>query len=161
MFQDAETWVAIAFVIFVGVMIYLGVGKKLTGGLDKRAETIKNQLDEAQRLREEAQHALAEYKRMQRDAAKEAEEILNLATKEAEIMRDRAEKDLADSIKRREEQAVTRIAQAEAEAVQQVRDLAIDVAMVAATEVLQERLDGTDGDDIITAAIRELPTRLN
>ncbi len=161
MFQDPETWVAIAFVIFVGLMIYLGAGKMITGKLDNRAEAIKNQLDEAQRLREEAQHALAEYKRMQRDAAKEAEEILGLAAEEAEIMRDRAEKDLAHSIKRRGEQAVARIAQAGAEAIQQVRDLAIDVAMAAATEVLADRLDGTDGDNIIAAAIKELPSRLN
>jgi len=161
MFQDPTTWVAVAFVIFVGLMIYLGAGKKISGALDRRAEAIKNQLDEAQRLREEAQHALAEYKRMQRDAAKEAEDILGLAAEEAEIMRERAEKDLAHSIKRREEQAVARIAQAEAEAIQQVRDLAIDVAMAAATEVLADRLDGTDGDNIITAAIKELPSRLN
>lgn len=161
MFQDPQTWVAVAFVLFVGLVIYLGAGKKISGALDRRAESIKNQLDEAQRLREEAQHALAEYKRMQRDAAKEAEEILGLAAEEAEIMRERAEKDLAHSIKRREEQAVARIAQAEAEAIQQVRDLAIDVAMAAATEVLADRLDGTDGDNIITAAIKELPSRLN
>ncbi len=160
MLEEAETWVAVGFVIFV-IALYRPVSKILAGALDNRAKAISDQLDEAQRLREEAQHALAEYKRMQRDAAKEAAEILKLATEEAEIMRRRAEDDLAASIKRREEQAMNRIAQAEAEATQQVRDLAVDVAMVAATEVLQDRLDGDDGDEIITAAIKELPSRLN
>ncbi len=160
MFQNPDIWIAIAFVILIAAL-YRPVSKILTGSLDNRAASIKAQLDEAQRLREEAQHALAEYKRMQRDAAKEAEEILNLAKEEADILRDRAEQALAATIKRREEQAVARIAQAEAEAIQEVRNLAVDVAMVAASTVLQDRLDGTDGDDIITAAIKELPARLN
>ena len=129
MFQDPEIWVAIAFIIFVGAL-FRPVSKMVTGSLDNRAETIKGQLNEAQRLREEAQHALAEYKRMQRDAAKEAEEILNLAKEEADIMRARAEQNLAATVKRREEQAVARIAQAEAEAIQEVRDLEIGRAHV-------------------------------
>lgn len=159
--KEAEFWVAVAFVIFVGGMLYLKVHKTAAGALDARAEQIKDELDEAQRLREEAQHALAEYKRMQRDAAKEAEEILRLAAREADIMRDRARDDLTQSVQRREQQAVNRIAQAEAEATQQVRDIAIDIAISATGKVLSDELRGTAGKTIIDSAIKDLPRRVN
>lgn len=159
--HEAETWVAVAFVIFVAGMFYLKVHKTAASALDARAEQIKHELDEAQRLREEAQHALAEYKRMQRDAAKEAEEILRLAASEADTLRDRARDDLARAVQRREQQAVARIAQAEAEATQQVRDIAIDIAISATGEVLSDELRGTAGKKIIDSAIQDLPKRVN
>ena len=105
MLNDPTFWVAIAFVVFVGLMVWKA-RKPVLDGIDARAERIKAELDEAQRLREEAQHALAEYKRMQRDAAKEAEEILRLAASEADTMRERARDDLSRSVQRREQQAI-------------------------------------------------------
>ncbi len=98
---------------------------------------------------------------MQRDAAKEAEEILRLAAREADIMRDRARDDLAQSVQRREQQAINRIAQAEAEATQQVRDIAIDIAISATGKVLSDELRGTAGKTIIDSAIKDLPHRVN
>lgn len=157
---EAEFWVAVGFVILV-----VAVARKIWGGatsaLDNRASQIKDELDEAKRLREEAQHALAEYKRLQRDAAKEAEEILRLASNEADIMRERARDELTQAVQRREEQAVARIAQAETEATQQVRDLAVDIAVAATGKVLQDNLKGGAGNQVIDAAIKDLPTRLN
>lgn len=157
---EAEFWVAVAFVILV-----VAVARKIWGGattaLDNRAGQIKDELDEAKRLREEAQHALAEYKRLQRDAAQEAEEILRLASNEADIMRERARDDLTQAVQRREEQAVARIAQAESEATQQVRDLAVDIAVAATGKVLQDNLQGDAGNQVIDKAIKDLPSRLN
>ena len=158
--QEAEFWVAVAFVILV-VAIARQVWGGATSALDSRAAQIKDELDEAKRLREEAQHALAEYKRMQRDAAKEAEEILRVAASEADAMRERARDELTQAVQRREEQAVARIAQAETEATQQVRDLAVDIAVAATGKVLEDNLKGDAGNKVIDDAIKDLPSRLN
>src|SRR3546814_4712644 len=98
-------------------------------GLDARAERIRAELDEAQRLREEAQKALAEYKRKQRDAAKEAEDLLANAKHEAELLRRQAAEDLKETLARREKAAIENIAQAETQALQEVRAQAVDIAI--------------------------------
>ena len=103
--------VAIAFVIFVVLVAWKGT-KKITAGLDQRADAIRKQLDETQNLREEAQAALASYQRQQRDALAEADEIVAQAKADAERLKVQAENVLTATIKRREEQAVERIAQA-------------------------------------------------
>ncbi len=158
--QEAEFWVAVAFVIFVAAT-FRPIKGALTKALDGRTAQIKQELDEAQRLREEAQAALADYKRKQRDAAKTAEEIMQAAAREAEIMKQHAAEELARSIKRREEMAVARIAQAEQEAIAEVRNRAVDTAIAATAQLLQQQLAGAKGGDIINRAIKELPTRLN
>ena len=108
--------VAIAFVIFIVLVVWKGT-KKLTAGLDQRSEAIRKQLDETQNLREEAQAALASYQRQQRDALAEADEIVAQAKVDAERLKLQSETVLTATIKRREEQAVERIAQAEATAI--------------------------------------------
>ena len=100
--------VAIAFVIFVVLVAWKGT-KKLTAGLDQRADAIRKQLDETQNLREEAQAALASYQRQQRDALAEADEIVAQAKADAERLKVQAENVLTATIKRREEQAVERM----------------------------------------------------
>lgn len=158
--EEAEFWVAVAFVIFV-LATFRPISRSMTGALDNRSTQIKQELDEAQRLREEAQATLADFKRKQRDAAKTAEGIMKAAAEEAEIMKQRAEEELARSIKRREEMAVARIAQAEQEAIAEVRNLAVDTAMTATAQLLQQQLASAKGDEIIDQAIKELPQRLN
>ena len=146
-----EISVAIAFVIFVALVLWKGT-RRITDGLDKRAERIRNQLNETQNLREEAQAALASYQRQQRDALAEAEQIIAQAEAEAERLKEHAEEVLAATIKRREEQAVQRIAQAEASAIQDVRDQAVELAIGVATKLIAEKIDkGVQGDLIETA----------
>ncbi len=158
--QEAETWVAVSFVILV-LATYRPISRSMTKALDNRSAQIKQELDEAQRLREEAQATLADYKRKQRDAARTAEDILKAAAEEAEIMKERAEEELARSIKRREEMAAGRIAQAEQEAIAEVRSRAVDTAVAATAQLLQQQLAGAKGDEMIDQAIKELPQRLN
>lgn len=93
MLRTAEFWVLVAFVVFV-VLAFKPLRKAVTGALDERAEQIRKQLDEANKLREEAQATLASYKRKQRDALKEAEEIVTHAKAEAERLRAEAAKAL-------------------------------------------------------------------
>ena len=147
--------VAIAFVIFVVLVVWKGT-KKLTAGLDQRADAIRKQLDETQNLREEAQAALASYQRQQRDALAEADEIVAQAKADAERLKVQAENALTATIKRREEQAVERIAQAEATAIKDVRDQAIELAIGVATKIITEKMTKTVQNELVKDASEDL-----
>ena len=147
--------VAIAFVIFVVLVAWKGT-KKLTAGLDQRADAIRKQLDETQNLREEAQAALASYQRQQRDALAEADEIVAQAKADAERLKIQAESVLTATIKRREEQAVERIAQAEATAIKDVRDQAIELAIGVATKIISEKMTKTVQNELVKDASEDL-----
>ena len=147
--------VAIAFVIFVVLVAWKGT-KKITAGLDQRADAIRKQLDETQNLREEAQAALASYQRQQRDALAEADEIVAQAKADAERLKVQAENVLTATIKRREEQAVERIAQAEATAIKDVRDQAIELAIGVATKIITEKMTKTVQNELVEDASEDL-----
>ena len=147
--------VAIAFVIFIVLVAWKGT-KKITAGLDQRAEAIRKQLDETQNLREEAQAALASYQRQQRDALAEADEIVAQAKADAERLKVQAENVLTATIKRREEQAVERIAQAEATAIKDVRDQAIELAIGVATKIITEKMTKTVQNELVKDASEDL-----
>jgi F-type H+-transporting ATPase subunit b len=151
----AELSVAIAFVIFVVLVAWKGT-KRITAGLDQRAEAIRKQLDETQNLREEAQAALASYQRQQRDALVEAAEIVAQAKVDAERLKTQAEVVLTATLKRREEQAVERIAQAEATALKDVRDQAIDLAIGVATKLIEDKMTKKVQTDLVKDASDDL-----
>ncbi len=151
----ADLSVAIAFVIFVVLVAWKGT-KRITAGLDQRAEAIRKQLDETQNLREEAQAALASYQRQQRDALVEATEIVAQAKVDAERLKTQAEVMLTATLKRREEQAVERIAQAEATALKDVRDQAIDLAIGVATKLIEEKMTKKVQNDLVKDASDDL-----
>ncbi|MEC8792347.1 MAG: F0F1 ATP synthase subunit B [Pseudomonadota bacterium] len=115
---------------------------------------------EAKNLREEAQAALANYQRLQRDAAAEAEAILAHASEEAERLRAAAEENLAQTLKRREEAALDKIAAAEARALQDVRNRAVDLAMAATEKLVADAMSDEVRQKVTKAAIDDLPTRL-
>ncbi|MBL6934369.1 MAG: F0F1 ATP synthase subunit B [Alphaproteobacteria bacterium] len=160
MLQSAEFWVAIAFIAFVAGVFKPG-RKVILGALDRRAAKIQSEIDEATRLREEAQAALAAYQRKQREAAEEAGEMLEHAREEADLLRKRTLSELEEALQRRQKQALDRIAQAEAEATQEVRNHAVDIAVAATVRILEENLGDERGDDLVKAAIEELPKKLH
>jgi len=160
MLNDPTFWVAIAFLVFVGLMVWKAA-KPILAGIDARGERIKAELDEAQRLREEAQKALAEYKRKQRDVAKEAEDLLANAKHEAELLRNQAVEDLKATLARREKAALEKIAQAEVQAVQDVRALAVDIAIAATAKLLSENVDPTRDQTMVDQAIKDLGQKLH
>lgn len=160
MLQNPYTWVALAFLVFVGIVVKMA-GKSILGGLDERAARIRQDLEQAQKLREDAQAALAQYQRKQRDALKEAEAIVTSAREEADRIRKEATAELTAVLKRREAQAMEKIAQAESQAVQQVRDLAVDIAMSATERLLVQTVDQSRSDALIEQAIADLPRKLN
>ena len=125
------------------------------------SETVRDELEEAQRLREDAQHTLAEYQRKQRDALKEAENIITEAQNEALRIKEAADLRTEELLKRREQQALDMIASAEAQALADVRSLASDIAIQATQQILKEAADTNDGISIIDKAIQDLPSKLN
>jgi len=153
-------WVAVAFVIFVG-LTYKPLSKAMADGLDKRSDQIRQELEEAAQLREEAQKALAEYKRLQGEAVREAEELIAHTKLEAARLRDQAEKDMEAALKRREQAAVEKIARAEAQAVDEVRSAAVDIAIAATGKLLVEKLDPARAEAVIDQSIAELRTKLH
>ena len=160
MFQDPAFWVAVAFVAFVGVMLKFAYGQ-IVGSLDERAAGIKKELEEALKLREDAQALLASYQRKQRDALAEADDIIAQAKVETERMAEEAEKSLEEDIKRRTEQAVEKIAQAEAQVVQEVRNTAIDVAVKAAGQLIADNVDEAKAASLIDASIADIEGKLH
>ena len=159
--MDATFWVGAAFVLFVGILVYLKVPGMLTGALDERAKNISNDLDQARELREEAQVLLATYQRKQRDALKEAEEIIAHAKEEAMREAEQAEKKLEEAIARRQQAALNKIALAEAQAENEVRDTAIEIAIAAATAVVAQQVRGDRADALVDTAIQDLRRHLN
>jgi F-type H+-transporting ATPase subunit b len=158
---EPEFWVAISFFIFVGVLLYLGVHKKLAAALDARAETIAKELDEAKRLREEAEKVLADYKRKQGDAVKEAEAIVSLAAKEAEILAAETRRSMNEHFERRMKLAEDKIARAEAEALREVRAAAADAAVAAAQSLIAKSLTPETADKLVKQGIDALKGKLN
>ena len=155
-FLDATFFVGLAFFAFIGVLIYYKVPGMLTKGLDERAERIRNELDEARKLREEAQSLLATYERKQRDAMQEAEEMLAHAAVEAKREHEAALARLEEAIARREQAALEKIAMAEAQAEKEVREAAVDVSVAAAAKLIGERLEGARAGELVDEAIKDL-----
>ncbi len=158
--SNPETWVAIAFIIFVvlaGKPLVRGIGKTL----DARAARIKAELDEARALRDEAQKLLADYQKKQQEAMRDAEAILRQARGEAERLKTEAAANLDAAFARREKMAMDKIAQAEAQAIADVRNHAIDVAVAAAEQLLKGKTDAQRGERLIDSAIGELERKLN
>lgn len=161
MLYEAEFWVAVAFVIFVGVMIYLGVNKLIVSALDQRAARIRAELDEARRFKEEAQALLAEYQRKQRAAERDAAEIVASAKAEADRLAVEAKTRLDEFLARRTKMAENKIAQAEAQALADVRAAAADAAVAAAEKILTQTVKGQVADNLIAKGIADLKSRLN
>ena len=161
MLMEAETWVAVGFVIFVGVLVYVGVPKMIFGSLDDRAKRIKAELDEARRLKDEAQALLADYRRRQGEAEGEAQAIITSAKAEAERVAAEGKTKVEEFVARRTKIAEAKIAQAEAQAVADVRAAAAEAAVTAAETILTQSVKGDIADKLIAQGISDVKAKLN
>jgi len=159
-YTDPSFVVGAAFVIVVA-WLAKPIMRAVSSSLDSRADKIRAQIEEARKLREEAQALLAEYQRKQRDALSEAENIVAQAKEEASRMRAQAEQDLEHSIERRKAQALDRIAQSEAQAIASVRNTAVDVAVAAAEKLITDQMSGDRQAALVDQSIKDLADRLN
>ena len=158
---EAEAWVAIAFAMFLVLLVYLGAHRRVIGGIDARQARIKAELDEAVRLRQEAQAVLAEFERKARDAEGEAAAIVASATAEAERLAVEAKARMEDFVLRRTRMAETKIAQAEAQALADVRAAAADTAVAAAEKILAAATKGKVAEGLLAKGIEDIKNKFN
>jgi len=161
MFTQPETWVAIAFIILMGVFAWLGVHRTVLTALDHRAQRIKAELDDARRLKDEAAKLLADYQARRASAEREAQEIVTNARSEAERIAAEAKARMEDFVARRTKTAENKIALAEAQAVADVRAAAAEAAVAAASTVLSQSVKGSVADDLLAKGIAEVKAKLN
>src|SRR6266700_1927614 len=161
MFEEPETWVAIAFVILMGIFAYVGVHKTVLKALDHRSARIKSELDDARRLKDEAAKVLADYKTRRAGAEREAEEIITAAKAEAERIATEAKAKMEDFVARRTKTAEGKIALAEAQAIADVRAAAAEAAVQAASTILSQSVKGQVADDLLAKGITEVRQKLN
>jgi F-type H+-transporting ATPase subunit b len=161
MFATPGFWVAVAFVILMGVFAYFGIHKTVLTALDHRAARIKGEFDEARRLKDEAAKVLAEYKTRRASAEREAEEIVASAKAEAERIAAEARAKMEDFVARRTKTAESKIALAEAQAVADVRSAAAEAAVAAASTILSQSVKGQLADDLLAKGITEVRQKLN
>lgn len=153
--------VLLGFLLFLAVLVYFKVPGLLGGLLDKRAEGIRDELDEARKLRDEAQSLLASYERKQREVQDQAQRIVAQAKAESKIAADQAKVDLEKSIARRVAAAEEQIVSAQNAAVKDVRDRAAVVAVAAARDVIAKQMTAAEGNKLIDAAIAEVGAKLH
>ena len=158
--QDAEFWTGLALLVFVALLLVFGVHKAMAKALDAKAAKIQAELDEARKLREEAQGLLASLKAQREQTEKLAGEMLANAKVEAERLEAEAKEKLEEQIQRRQELAERRISNAEAQAAAEVKAAAAELAAHMAEGVLAERLKGAKSDPLIDAAVGQLATKL-
>lgn len=159
--MEAEDWVAVAFVILVAAMGYFGIHRTVLRALDHRRDRIKNELDDARKLKDEAAKLLAEYRARRESAVREAEDIVANARAEAERTAAEAKTRMEEFVARRTKMAETKIAQAEAQAVADVRAAAADAAVSAASRILANTVKGSAADTLINQGIDEVRQKLN
>lgn len=158
--MDEKFWVLVSFVVFM-MLIWRPIGRFLATALDKRSNQIREELDNAVKLREEAQALLASFQRKQRDALKEAEDIVNRAKSESEQMLQEAEKQLEQTLNGRIQQAMEKITQAEKAVVEEVKAHAVDIAVSASQSLIKQHLDKGASDSMFESALRDIRKKLH
>lgn len=156
-----ETWVAIAFLFFVGLLGYVGAHRRVIDALDARQARIKSELDEALRLRNEAQALLAEFERKGHEAEAEAAAIIAGAKVEAEHLATEAKARMEEFVARRTRMAEGKIAQAETQALADVRSAAAEVAVAAAAKILAVAAKGKVADELLARGIEDVKQNFN
>ena len=159
--HNTDFVVLLAFLLFIAVLFYFKVPSLIAGMLDKRAEGIRTELEEARALREEAQTLLASYERKQKEVQDQADRIVSAAKEEAQVAADQARADLAKSLKRRMAAAQDQIGSAQAAAIKEVRDQAIVIAIGAARDVIAKQMTAAEGNKLIDDAIMQVDAKLH
>ena len=160
-YLQSEFWVLIPVLLFFALLIWKGAFRSMGAALDGRAQAISDELDEARRLREEAQTLLASYQRKQAEAEAQAKDIVEQARRDAETMATKARADLADRLERRAAQAESKIATAEAQALAEVRARAADLAVDAAEDLIRTKLSAADKAKFFKEGLAQIGTALN
>ena len=159
--MDATFWATVALILFFVLIAYFKVPGMIGKALDGRSDKIRSDLEEARRLREEAQQLLAEYQRKRKEAEAEAETIVSSAKREADVLKAEAERKTEDYVTRRTAIAEQKIAQAEGQAIAEVKAAAVDIAVDAAESLMGKKMSGAAGGDMFKKSLAEVKARMN
>lgn len=159
--MDATFWALVGLILFIGLLIYIKVPGVMAKSLDKRADNIRAELNEAKRLREEAQSLLAEYQKKRKEAEAEAAALLAAAEREAALLTEEARQKTEEFVARRNALSEQKIKQAEADAITAVKSAAIDLAVEAAGKVIASKTDKTTQTALFKDAVAKVQSRLN
>lgn len=159
--MDATFWATVGLFLFLALVVYFGVPKMIAKSLDQRADRIRNDIEEARRLRAEAEQLLKDYQRKRVEAEQEAADLVAAAKREADTMVAEAKVKTEEYVARRTEIAEQKIAQAEKDAVNEVRTRAVDIAVDAAARVLAEKVDVKADANLFKTALTDVKTHLN
>lgn len=159
--HDPTFWVAISFLLFLGLLAYYGVHNLVANALDARANAIRDELAEAKKLRDDAAALLADYKKKALEAEAEAKVIIDQAKREAELLAAETRNALGEMIERRGKLAEEKIARAEAQAISEVRATAVNTALATAERLIATRVTGKPGVELIEQSIVDLKGKLN
>lgn len=158
---SAEFWVAIAFLILMGIFGWMGVHRTILKALDNRSNRIKDELADARKLKEEAAKLVEEYRARRAAAEREAQDIVASAKAEAERIAAETKAKMEDFVARRTKSAETKIALAEAQALADVRAAAADAAVAAAAQIMSQTVKGQVADDLLAKGIADVRAKLN
>src|SRR3990170_4319301 len=159
--SEPEFWVAVSFFLFVGLVFYFGLNKKVAAALDARADQIAKELAEARHWREEAETVLADYRKKQGDAVAEAQSIIDLAAREAATLAAETRRSIKEQFERRIRLAEEKIGRAETDALREVRAAAIDAAVAAAQELIAAKLTPETADKLLARSVEAVKSKLN
>ena len=154
-----EIWLLVSLVILF-VLVWKPIKLHVLGGLDKRGQAIRNELDEAKRLHEEAKELLAKHRRQLHEGESLAADIEARAKAETERLQTRLKADFDQLVERRTQQAEERIAQEEARALADVRARAADLTVATTRRLLTEKLGGDAAQKVMQASIGEVTKKL-
>lgn len=158
--ENPKFWIGVSFFVFMALFAKFAL-PMIVKGLDSRADAIATQLEQANKLRAEAEALLADSKRKQKEAAKEAAAMLKQAEKDAELLRTNAEAELKAAIARRTTQAEEQIKRAEADAVQQIRTQLVEIATETARQVIVAQLKDQKEDPAIARALQSIERNIH
>jgi F-type H+-transporting ATPase subunit b len=159
--MDATFWATVAFIIFLAIVFYMKVPGAISKSLDARADRIRTELEDARKLREEAQQLLAEYQRKRKEAEKDAADIVDAAKREADLLVADARKKTEEYVTRLTALAEQKIGQAERDAVNEVRSAAVDIAVEAARKLLADKAGTAGSAEFFKASLQEVKSKLN
>ena len=159
--MDATFWALVGLILFLALIILMKVPGRIVTALDKRSDSIKEQLDEARASREEAQKNLANSQRTLKKAEKEAEEIVEEAKRESKRLLEEADAELDDLVARRTKSVEQKIAQAESKAVAEVRAKAVDIAVEVAENIILQQMVGEKAEEFTADSIGQVQKNLH
>ena len=155
-FYQPSSWVFIAFIIFISISIYLKVPNMVTKLLDEQINKIKNDLDDARKLKEDANSLLAEYERKIESANKEAENIINQAKKNSKVYEENSNKNIEEFISRSEKQSIEKIQQAQKSAINKINEEIINKSVEAAEKIISRNMNDQNNNKLFESSVNQI-----